>query len=476
MIAWAAASGMAQQAGPAQPATPAQPAVQAQPAAPAQPAGPSAMLQNLQVKEVNLSEIDTSHVKLAVDLNLTAAQSVTMESFRLCSMHLNGMPVFAAPLNQEIVLKKGVPTALPPLYITVLFRDLRTVEPLRRMIEKQSVRIEGEMVAAVRLSMVEKLALHTQHPSVEITMAQEVPAVLGISSLQRSVALTILGVIDSGLQATSATDMFMPGTKPQWIRDLEASAQANLFAVESSYALAQKDAGSPVISVALGFRVGSGAVVTTAEAQAPWKYDVDFLSAVQSGAAKLVKNSQEIQLRPLGLGDPLRLSAKDFTVEMRGTPEEDKLIAVTGGGHGKIQVLRRASPTSLAVLTPQPQPAAAPGVVGAAAGLTSATAAVVAQDAWDQVVIFRLREDAVTKKPSVETLQMKARREGKGIHLSEPVDAAVFGSPIATPNGVIGLVQDEQTGAFLPNDLLAPAAAPAPDAPAAPAAPPAPTQ
>jgi hypothetical protein len=224
-----------------------------------------------------------------------------------------------------------------------------------------------------------------------------------------------------------------------------------------------------VVSVALGFRAGSGAVVTTAEALAPWKYDAEFLGAVQSGADKLVKDSQEILLRPVGLGDPLRLSAKDFTVDLRGTPEEDKLIAVAGGGHGKIQVLRRSSPTSLAVLTLQPQPAAAPGVVGAAAGLASATAAVVAQDAWDQVVIFRLREDAVTKKPSVEALQMKARREGKGIHLSEPVDAAVFGSPIVTPAGVIGLVQDEQTGAFLPDNLLAPAAAPAPVAPPAPA-------
>jgi hypothetical protein len=42
------------------------------------------------------------------------------------------------------------------------------------------------------------------------------------------------------------------------------------------------------------------------------------------------------------------------------------------------------------------------------------------------------------------------------------VDAAVFGSPIVTPDGVIGLVQDEQTGTFLPDDLLTPAAPPAP--------------
>jgi hypothetical protein len=420
----------------------------------AQPAGPAATFGNLQVKEVNVAEIDTSHVKLVVDLNLTTAQTATLENVRLCSLHLNGLPVFAAPLNQEIVLKKGVATALPPLYVTVLFRDLHTVEPLRRMIEKQHVRVEGEMVADVRLTMVEKLALHTQHPSVEISLSQDVPADVGGTALERSVALTILGVIESGLQVTSSAGKYIPGVRPAWIRDLEAGAQANLFAVESSYALAQGDASYPVVSVQLGFRVASGGVVTTAEAQAPWKYDAEFLGAVQSGAAKLVKNSQEIQLRPIGQGDLLRLSAKDFSVELRGTHEEDNLIVVGGSGHGKIQVLRRASPTSLAVLTLHAPPALP--------GLAAASAAVVAQESWEQVAVFRLREDPETRKPSVEVLQLGARREGGAIRLSEPVDAAVFGSPIATPDGVIGLVQDEQAGAFLPADLLAPAAALAP--------------
>ena len=100
-----------------------------------------------------------------MDLNLTAAQSVTMESLRIGALRINGLPVYAAPLNQEIVFKKGVITALPPLYVTVLFRDLHTVEPLKRMMENQSVKIEGEVVADLRLNMVEKLALHTQHPT-----------------------------------------------------------------------------------------------------------------------------------------------------------------------------------------------------------------------------------------------------------------------------------------------------------------------
>ncbi|MGA2890115.1 MAG: hypothetical protein ABSE51_18870 [Terracidiphilus sp.] len=415
----------------------------------AQPAAQAAALGDLQVKEVSVAEIDTAHVRLAVDLNLTAAQSVTLENLRLCSLRLNGLPVFAAPLNQELVLKKDVATALPPIYVTILFRDLRTTEPLRRMIEKQSVRVEGEMVADLRLSLLEKMALHTEHPRVELALGQDVPVEVGGTETQRSMALTILGVVDSGIELTSAAARYIPDTRSQWIRDLEISAQTSLFAVKSSYALTKGGTSYPVVSVFLGFRVGPAGVVTTAEAHGPWNYDAEFLEAVQSGATELVKDSQEILLRPIGHGDPLSLSAKDFSVELRGTVRQSNLIAVGGSSHKQIKILLRAAPGSMAVLAFHAPPTSP--------GLTAATAAVAAQDSWEQVAVFRLREDAVTRQPSVEVLQLRAHREGKGIQLSEPVDAAVFGSPIVTPAGVIGLVQDEQAGAFLPADLLAPA-------------------
>jgi hypothetical protein len=408
---------------------------------------------DFQVKEVNVAEIDTSHMKLAVDLSLMPLRSVTLDNLRLCSLHLNGLPVFALPLNQELVLNKGVPTALPPIYVTILFRDLNTTEALRRMIENQSVRIDGEVVMDLHLTKVEKLALHTQHPSVEIPLGQDVPVDLGGKMLERNIELTILGVIDTGLKVKSKADKFIQGMEPQWISDLQANGQANLFMVESSYTLRHGDANYPVSSVQLGFRIQPSQAVTTAEAEAPWKYDAEFQEAVQSGADKLVKDSQEIQLRPIGQGEPLRLSAKDFSIDMRGTSVEYTLIAVSGN-HSKMKVLRRASPTSLAVLKLS-APSAAPS-------LAAASAAVVAQDAWEHVAVFRLHVDAVSKMPSVEVLLLGARHDGQGIRLSEPVDAAVFGSPIVTPDGVIGLVQDEQTGAFLPPDLLAPAAAPTP--------------
>jgi hypothetical protein len=55
----------------------------------------------------------------------------------------------------------------------------------------------------------------------------------------------------------------------------------------------------------------------------------------------------------------------------------------------------------------------------------------------------------------VEVVTLSARRDGDGIRLDRPVDGTIFGSPIVAPEGVLGLVQDEDTGAFLPDDVVA---------------------
>ncbi|MGD0632106.1 MAG: hypothetical protein ABR987_22470 [Terracidiphilus sp.] len=419
-----------------------------------QPGAPAPVLGSLQVKDISLIEIDTAHVRVAVNLNVVPGQSATLKDLRLCSLRLNGLPVFAAPLDQEIVLHKDVSIALPTLYVTALFRDLSTVEPLRRMIENQNVHLQGELLAGVHLSLIEKMALHTQHPEVVIPLSQDVPAQVAGSPFERTLALGVLSLIDAGLDAKAKAGNQLPGFKPDWIRDLEAQAKTNVFEVESSYSLTQGDQTYPVLSDGLGFRVKSAGIVTTAEALEPWKYDVEFLGAIKSGGAKLVKKSPDIQLRPIGSdGASLKLSVKDFTAESRGNPEDNPMTAVSTS-YGQVQVLRRASPSALALLSPRGQPAQA--------GLAVASAAVTAQESWEQVAVFRLRLDPETKKAqSVEILQLGARRDGKSIVLSEPVDSAVFGSPIVTPDGVIGLVQDEQAGTFLPADVVLAARVPA---------------
>ena len=62
------------------------------------------LIENLQVKEISVAEIDSSHVKVTVNLSLIPQKTATLKDIQLCSLHLNGLPVFAAPLSQEPLL------------------------------------------------------------------------------------------------------------------------------------------------------------------------------------------------------------------------------------------------------------------------------------------------------------------------------------------------------------------------------------
>jgi DNA-dependent RNA polymerase auxiliary subunit epsilon len=223
-------------------------------------------------------------------------------------------------------------------------------------------------------------------------------------------------------------------------------ALPNLFVVQASYSLTKDKTPYRVNSEALGFRVATGQIATSAEMLNPWKYDVEFLSELNGGTVKLVKNSTDLRLDSLaGSGSAHSLSSADFRVESRGNAGPERVTTV-GPKRNQVQLLRRSSPSSLAVLTPR-NPITA-------SGLQCAPAPVQSRDSWDKVIVFRLREKPGNGQRTVDVLAIGARREGDGIRLTEPVDEAVFGSPILTPDGVIGLVQDEQTGTFLPEDIL----------------------
>lgn len=411
------------------------------------PAGDPAPMGAIQVKNISISAFSVSHVEMGVTLALVPAQSVTLKNLQICSLRLNGLPVFAAPLDQDIVLEKGKSMVLPPLSISVFFRDLTTPKPLQQMIEKQSVHVQGEVQSNVDVGLLGRLALHSQHPKVVVPISQDVPVEVGGSPLERSLALSVLSAIDSQMQSNGPADKLLEGLRPEWIRKIQAAAQPSLYIVQSSYSLRQGATAYPVSEAALGFRVESGKIATSAEMLSPWKYDVEFQTALSSGDVKMVKNSEDLTVQPLAGGAPaLSLVHGDIAAEASGTAESDKLTAA-GKTHEQIQVLRRASPFSLAVLTLHAPSAAS------AAGLTPAPAAILAQDSWDQVVVFRLRKGTGGDGGAVEPLPIAARRDGNSIHLMQPVDDAVYGSPIVTPDGVIGIVQDEQTGTFLPPAL-----------------------
>lgn len=416
-------------------------------AAMARAAEPSARIEKIgavQVRDLNLKEIDSTHARIAVDLALVPERSVTLKNIQLCSLRLNGLPVFASSLNEEVVLTKDAQITLPPLYVTVLFRDITALDPLRRMVEKQSVHLEGEMLSEVKLNALEKLALGTLHPKVALTLNQDVPLAIGGDLLGRSLALKVLEVADASLGAKAKISGLIPDMRPEWIRQLEKQAAASLFIVETQYTLADAGQKNVIKSDNLGFYIGPERVVTTREALEPWKYDPEYRNLVKTEMATLDKKDVHTEMWQAG-GNPVgsRFGIPDFSVAIRGKQTKDSITSP----EGKYDLLRRGAPDALAVLTLHK--AANEG------GLASAMPGTIAQDHWDQVAVFRLHMDGKTGQAAVEILPIRAFRDGHAIRLSDPVDSAVFGSPIVTPDGVIGIVQDERVGAFLPADILA---------------------
>ena len=436
----------------------------------AQPAGqPVASVDGIatiSVKSTQIAEIDSTHLRMAVDLSAIPSRSITLENLRLTGLRLNGLPVYAQPLNEPIVLVKNKETALPPLYVTLQLRDLTTTKPLREMIENQSVHLTGSMVAAVKMSFVEKLAVHTEHPRVSFPVSQDVPVSFGSTPFARQAALGVLSLADIALQGNSVARKTIPGLESQWIHDLEAQAKSDLMTVETSFVLKEHDGQFPVTFDQLGFRLASGQIVTTAESKAPWEFDSEFLARIKAGEAKLDKKSVEMQLKTTGSPDdaPLLLTHKDFSLEERGNTGKDPLLVAKpkpdadpqdgsqDSGVAKIGLRRRAEPSAVLLLVLHAPPAAG--------GFRTAPAAITQQDSWEKVAIYRLNLDPNTGKPSVEAIELSAHRDGQGIHLDESVDPSFFGSAILVPEGVLGIVQDEQVGAFLPADLAAAAAAP----------------
>lgn len=437
---------------------------QAQSNAPAPGAAVNGIAQ-VAVKSTQIAEIDANHLRIAVDLSALPSRTITLENLRLTGLRINNLPVYAQPLAEPIELIKGKETALPPLYITLQVRDITTTKPLREMIENQSVHLTGEMVAAVRMSFFEKLAMHTEHPRISLPVAQDVPVAFGATPFARQAALGALTLIDVALQGSSIAKKTVPGLESPWVKSLEDEANADLFTVETRFTLKDKSGQFPMAFDQLAFRLASGQIVTTAESKAPWEYDAEFLGRMKSGEAKIEKKSVEIQLKPSGNPDAARLllTHKDFAMDVRGESGKDPLIVAKSkgrpdwdaqgsadgapgdGGIGKVKVRRRAEPGAMLVMTPHATPASG--------GFKAAPAAILQQDAWERVALYRLNLDPASGKAAIEVVQLSARRDGQAIHLDEPVDPNFYGSPIVAPEGVLGIVQDEQTGAFLPTDL-----------------------
>jgi hypothetical protein len=382
----------------------------------------------LRVDSVSFIDAAADRVHLEVALGVSTHVHLTLKSARFETMRLNGMPLYIAPLAGKLDLdpaKKWQSVRLAP--ITIYFRDLETLAPLRRLVNDETAEFEGQ--ARVELDL-------APAPRVVLPLRQRTPVAVPGGSVGREAILATLTAADATLHvggevAGRVREFF------GWTDGLVKQYGPSLFLIEARYRYSHDGRNVVRTARSAGFAIAANRIVTTAEALRPWAYDAEAALLLESGAAVLDDQFYDVRVWPAGApagGDTaFTLHNHRLKAAAIGSAVESVLVA-TGGNVRGVRLGKRDAEGNAGVVELLGQ---------ARAGVPVQGVATPAME-WDHVALFRFpasRTDA-----SVDMIYVSVRRSGDRIRLSEPVDSTAFGSPLVLPGGAIGMLQDETSG------------------------------
>lgn len=391
---------------------------------------------DLRVESVRLSDVDTEGLQITVRVRATANVTATLRHLDFDRMTIGSLRLTLPPADGPIRLRAGEAVAgLPLLGTRISYRDLESLEPVRQIVTDQRARVRGVLRGRLALSAFQKLSLMSGEAWVIAPLDEEVPVVLPGGTFAQLAGETALAV---------AEPLWAAGRALQRRLDAAALEQArtaltdSLVALETRYTTVRRDGGIATHRHrSTGFVVGPGALLATAEAVEPWLFDAQLAAAIESRAISVVATSVDIVTQPLGRGasdgpaPTLRGGQLRVTKTLK---RSERVISAATRAHVRLRF--RGVDENAALLSVAGLDAAVPrsSELAPTAGWQSAV-----------VVTLRRRGDAVEPVGQVTSVR---RADGR-LQLRTPMDADTLGSPIWTTAGVVGIVQDESSGADL---------------------------
>jgi len=393
----------------------------------------------VKIEQVDLKSVDPAQLVFTAKLGLYPEKSVTLTSLSFSAMTVNGTPVYVAPLTGKFALKKGELLPLPDVQITVYTRDLVSLKPAIAAVQEEKVMVAGEITATLEGGLLEDLALHSLHPKVVLPFKKEMPVLIPGGEMGRQAALatlTILGQLTP--QAAKLLGAIAPGEDAAWRNDLTKNQVRHVILVHTSYTVADGKTSYPMEFEELGFWIGPATAMVTEEAIRPWEFDPEAEARMTASHARVDEASVSISVRPVSdsAATPWLLSKGDFTVLSEGKPAESHV-----GYSDKaksMEVRERVSAKNFAVLRFRD------GIVG-----EPVTTGAAEEKAWERLGVFHLVRNASDDAVQAEVVFLPATGDGKQIQFGQPIDESAFGSPVFTPDGAIGMVQNEGHASML---------------------------
>jgi len=145
----------------------------------AQPATPAALPPaSVKIESISLQSVQPDRIELLARLGLIPERSLKVQVLSFSAMRVNDMPVYVSPMDGEFEMKKGEYFRLPDVRITIYYRDIASVEPVRRVVEQHKVTISGEITAKMDANPLEEIAMHSLHPRIVLPFTKEIPVLV----------------------------------------------------------------------------------------------------------------------------------------------------------------------------------------------------------------------------------------------------------------------------------------------------------
>jgi hypothetical protein len=405
-------------------------------AIPAQQPANTVLPATVKIESFDIENVKSDRVEMVARLGLYPERSFRTRQLGFFAMRINEIPVYVGSLYGDFQLKKGELLTLPDLHITVYYRDIPSLDPVRKMIQDQRAVVTGRIAADIDASPLEKIALRSLHPRIVVPFSKEIPVTVPGGSLGATAALAVLDMAtQAGPFASAVMSTIAPGKDAPWRNRLATEEARHLVVVRTHGVLTDLDGvtTTPLDYIQLGFWISPTTVVVPAEAVRPWDFDADASAKLGAGAS-VDKKSVEITVTPL-IADPAApaawsMQAKDFKVSYDGSPAKESVVNSAKGG--TTQIRERGSANNYALLRFRD------GVAGNPVKFADPGA----QD-WDRLGVLRLEHSSMAGDPKVEVVLLPGNIESKQIHLTQQIDDSAFGSPLFTANGVVGMVVDE---------------------------------
>jgi hypothetical protein len=399
------------------------------------------------VETVSLRSASLDKLVLSATVSLTSTRSAILREVSFEGLRLNGLPFYASPINDQLVLKARRKVTPPhPLTLTIYLRDLDSVKPLRALVAEGKLLVTGIAYADVNIGPAAKLFLYPSHARVPVKIENSVELQWAPDAVARKAVLALLDSVQPRLDKAMGALQVTARYFSQWRRQLWDQYSPALVLAYATYQLRDTEGNSYSFdATAVGFRVAGKYVIVPKAVLEPWKFD-PFIAASMKRNSRLKVADYDLWMWPANaqLRDDSkrlisvsawRLSAQQLRLL---PPTKDELTQMILPGERrqptKVSVHRRDGVSALALVE----------IIDAAVRPMNPILSSSPLDSTStSVAVFRFPESIDGKVARPDLVIVSGSSGASGLELDTMIDSSGWGSPVITRGGIVGVVASE---------------------------------